>query len=649
MALLCAALAWQENKRKERGSQLNALAEQEKSLKATIEACQEDNPMVEDNDFASPPQNMKRAKLGKEAEPSIYAQLALPRIFICSRTHKQIAQLVKELGRTSYRPSFVVLASRAQYCINEAVRREPDINDACRKALSEKAGNGNGCNCSYFRGMSNAKKDNAKATPDMDIEDLVKAGKKGRFCPYFAAREALEKAEVVFAPYNYLVDPSVRAAMGVELTGQDVVIIDEAHNIEDVCRDAGSAEITDDALHAINGELHHIVLTLKKNGTASDTLEAHEALQHVAAVLGNWLRHGIDGDKRGAQRRDFETATTIWTGTQIIEELRALGITFEALSVWLGHLKRIFESSNKAKGTGQSQKEGEEREQLLSFGSSQLLQGLLSAMSHVLKESQRHLDSYRMVRWQLASRGSADPSNAKRMVTTLGFWCLHPEVVFGGLVNLVNAVVLTSGTLAPMETFASELGTRFEQRLEALHVIPERQTWIGAVSAGPKGSPFLGNYKTMDSFAYQDDLGQAILQIVKTVPFGVLCFVPSYSFMDKLVRRLQATGVWEQLGKLKKLFQEPQQGGAKDFEKLMTSYYDTIASCEKGPQKLNGALCFAVYRGKISEGLDLRDNNCRAVLAIGIPYPAFKDPKVMLKREFNDQHANQKKLLRGQQ
>lgn len=43
-----------------------------------------------------------------------------------------------------------------------------------------------------------------------DIEDLVKAGKAAKCCPYFAARDMATTAELVFTPYNYLVDPSIR-------------------------------------------------------------------------------------------------------------------------------------------------------------------------------------------------------------------------------------------------------------------------------------------------------------------------------------------------------------------------------------------------------------------------------------------------------
>jgi Fanconi anemia group J protein len=46
-----------------------------------------------------------------------------------------------------------------------------------------------------------------------DIEDLVQAGKKKRCCPYFTSRELLPKAEIVFCPYNYIIDPLIRRSV----------------------------------------------------------------------------------------------------------------------------------------------------------------------------------------------------------------------------------------------------------------------------------------------------------------------------------------------------------------------------------------------------------------------------------------------------
>ena len=65
---------------------------------------------------------------------------------------------------------------------------------------------------------------------------------------------------------------------------------------------------------------------------------------------------------------------------------------------------------------------------------------------------------------------------------------------------------------------------------------------------------------------------------------------------------------------------------------------------------VDGALFLAVCRGKVSEGLDFADNNARAVICIGIPFPNWKDPKVELKMKYNDNRRNKdKNILQGRQ
>jgi Fanconi anemia group J protein len=78
-----------------------------------------------------------------------------------------------------------------------------------------------------------------------DIEDLIQLaesqphGKK--FCPYFATNRVLVKdATLVICPYNYLLNPILRSSMDIHLEDA-IVLLDEAHNIEDVCREAGSS------------------------------------------------------------------------------------------------------------------------------------------------------------------------------------------------------------------------------------------------------------------------------------------------------------------------------------------------------------------------------------------------------------------------
>lgn len=48
----------------------------------------------------------------------------------------------------------------------------------------------------------------AYGPPVWDIEDLVTSAKRRSGCPYFAAKLLAENADIVFCPYNYLIDPS---------------------------------------------------------------------------------------------------------------------------------------------------------------------------------------------------------------------------------------------------------------------------------------------------------------------------------------------------------------------------------------------------------------------------------------------------------
>ena len=49
-------------------------------------------------------------------------------------------------------------------------------------------------------------------------------------------------ADIVFAPYNYVLDPGIRKAMGIDVSNA-IVVLDEAHNVEDVLMESGSVDI----------------------------------------------------------------------------------------------------------------------------------------------------------------------------------------------------------------------------------------------------------------------------------------------------------------------------------------------------------------------------------------------------------------------
>jgi len=76
----------------------------------------------------------------------------------------------------------------------------------------------------------------------------------------------------------------------------------------------------------------------------------------------------------------------------------------------------------------------------------------------------------------------------------------------------------------------------------------------------------------------------------------------------------------------KPLFDEPRGNAA--LKKCLSDYDAAL----NGP--LRGALLAAVCRGKLCEGIDFTDRQCRMVLLFGIPYPNRTELRVTLKQAF---------------
>ena len=80
----------------------------------------------------------------------------------------------------------------------------------------------------------------------------------------------------------------------------------------------------------------------------------------------------------------------------------------------------------------------------------------------------------------------------KQLETSIAFWSLNPAAGFESLNTLARSVVVTSGTLSPLETFASELGTEFPISMEMSHVISKERVWVGTVPVSLP--PFLNHF-----------------------------------------------------------------------------------------------------------------------------------------------------------
>uniref|UniRef100_A0A8P4GM88 Regulator of telomere elongation helicase 1 n=1 Tax=Dicentrarchus labrax TaxID=13489 RepID=A0A8P4GM88_DICLA len=154
----------------------------------------------------------------------------VPKIIYASRTHSQLAQVINELKNTSYRPKVCVLGSREQLCINqEVMRQESNHVHMCRGKVSTRS-------CVYYN----------------NVEGNGLTQNHIQVCPYYLSRSLKQQADVIFMPYNYLLDPKSRRAHNIELNGA-VVIFDEAHNVEKTCEESTSFDLSPyDVASAVN-------------------------------------------------------------------------------------------------------------------------------------------------------------------------------------------------------------------------------------------------------------------------------------------------------------------------------------------------------------------------------------------------------------
>lgn len=150
---------------------------------------------------------------------------------------------MNELKRSAYGYMKAgVIASRDQLCINRKLNGQTNENKMhmC-KALRNNDVSGE--TCKFFKGSDAREMRDFSADPVLDIEDLGRIGRKTKSCPYFASKDIVSDADIIFMPYNYLFDPQIRRHTKIDLKNT-IIIIDEAHNLGKMCEDSASTSIS---------------------------------------------------------------------------------------------------------------------------------------------------------------------------------------------------------------------------------------------------------------------------------------------------------------------------------------------------------------------------------------------------------------------
>uniref|UniRef100_A0A8C0IIP2 Regulator of telomere elongation helicase 1 n=1 Tax=Bubo bubo TaxID=30461 RepID=A0A8C0IIP2_BUBBB len=550
--------------------------------------------------------------------PTYYTDI--PKIIYASRTHSQLTQVINELKNTVYRPKICVLGSREQLCINPEVKRQENSHTQiymCRMKVMARA-------CHFYNNVEEKSTEKELIESIMDIEDLVKNGNKHRACPYYLSRSLKQQADIIFMPYNYLLDSKSRRAHNLDLKGT-VVILDEAHNVEKLCEESSSFDLTPydlaSAMDAVNLVLEEQAKVVQQNEiNAEFNMELASSglnmeLEDIAKIKKILLQ--LESAIDAVELPPNDSGVTK-QGSYIFDLFAEAQITFQTKSSLLDSLEQIlqFLSGRKCKF-------------ISCFTHFSVSVAISRNVSVIFLQVHVHLDNSNQKKKQRTDLWNS--SSAKKQGKTLSYWCFSPGHSMHELVRQgVRTIILTSGTLSPLSSFTMEMQIPFPVCLENPHVIDKHQLWVGIIPKGPDGAVLTSTYERRFSEDYLSSLGKTIGNLVRVVPHGLLVFFPSYPVMDKSLEYWREHDFAKRIEEVKPMFVEPRNKGS--FAEVMGAYYDKVV-CPKS----NGAAFLAVCRGKASEGLDFADINGRGVIITGLPFPPRMEPRVILKMQFLDE------------
>ncbi|XP_076596702.1 regulator of telomere elongation helicase 1 isoform X1 [Chaetodon auriga] len=631
LCLLCATLAWREH------------------CKDTISARKIAERLGSEEMLPTTPLSSWGMAATDGDTPTNYTDV--PKIIYASRTHSQLAQVISELKNTSYRPKVCVLGSREQLCINQEVIRQESNHvkvHMCRGKVSTRS-------CVFYNNFEEKNTDRDLVNSILDVEDLVKFGNKQRVCPYYLSRSLKQQADVIFMPYNYLLDPKSRRAHNIELNGA-VVIFDEAHNVEKTCEESTSFDLTPyDVASAINA-VDRLLVEQAKNVSRGDSVTEDF---NVDSLNSGWKMEITTIAKIKQILLDLEAAIDSYDvpndrgitkpGIFIYELLERAHLTYssktavhealEQISGYIAGQPGIFLNTSGLQKLADiiqlvfcGESSEKDRQQ-------QMQSNTAHFKVHIHRDTSYHKKKQSTDVWS--------SSSSKKQGNILSYWCFSPGFSMHDLVNQgVRCIILTSGTLSPLSSFTSEMRIDFPVSLENSHVIERDQIFVSVIDQGPDGVQLSSAFDRRFVPENMASLGNTVANLSRVVPHGLLVFFPSFPLMEKTLDFWRANGHADRIDTIKPIFVEPKRKGS--FTEVIDGYYNKV----NDPASKGGTF-FAVCRGKASEGLDFADIFGRGVVITGLPYPPKMDPRVILKMQFLDEMCKKNtpglKYLSGQQ
>ncbi|WVQ73727.1 hypothetical protein IAR50_003307 [Cryptococcus sp. DSM 104548] len=580
------------------------------------------------------------------------------KLIYCSRTVPEIEKALAELKQLmEYRAQEgandgefrgLGLTSRRNLCLHPEVSKEKKgkiVDSRCRDLTSSyacekgRADPGSVPLCSFHEELNNYEPGNLIPPGIHTLDDVKKYGQEKGVCPYFTIRRMLPFVDIVIYSFHYLLDPKVAEQVSAEMSKESIVVFDEAHNIDNVCIESLSVDLTrpmlESAARSVN-KLSDKIAEIKETDAQKLTDEYQklvEGLQQandedggaedndmlVTPVLSaDMVDEAVPGNIRKAEhfiaflKRFIEYLKT---------RMRVLHVVAETPQSFLAHLKEITYIEQRP----------------LKFASERL-----TSLIRTLELT--NLDEYAALQ-KIAGFGTLVATYEKGFLLILEpyetehatvpnpifhFTCLDPSLAIAPVFERFSSVVITSGTISPLDMYPKML--QFQPVMEQSYPMTlARNAFLPMViTRGSDQVPISSRFEVRNDPAVVRNFGSILIEMSRTVPDGVVAFFPSYLYMESIVSAWYDMGILSEVWKHKLLFVETPD--AMETSIALRNYRE---ACNNG----RGAVLLSVARGKVSEGIDFDHNYGRAVIMFGIPYQYTESRILKARLEFlRDNH-----------
>lgn len=532
------------------------------------------------------------------------------------------------------------LSSRKNLCIHPSVGKERKgkvVDARCRDMTSawacEKGRKEPGSVelCSFHEELGKMEPAHLIPRGVWTLEDVKEYGRDKGVCPYFAVRRMLPFVDIIIYSFHYLLDPKIAEQVSKEMSKDAIVVFDEAHNIDNVCIESLSIDLTrpmlDSAYRSIN-QLSDRVEEVKRTDAGklqdeyarlveglqeqSDEREADTFMTNPV-LPDDLLQEAVPGNIRRAEhfvaflKRFVEYLKT---------RMRVLHVVAETPPSFLQHLKDITYIERKP----------------LRF-CAERLRMLVSTLELTRLDEYASLQKVAAFATLVATYDKGfllilEPFETEHATVPnpiFHFTCLDASLAIAPVFERFSSVIITSGTISPLDMYPKML--KFETIVQDSYPMTlTRQCFLPLViTRGSDQVAISSRFEVRNDLAVVRNYGNILIDYSKIVPDGIVAFFPSYLYMESIVAAWHDMGILDDVWKYKLVFIE-----TPDAPETSIALENYRRACDNG----RGAILLSVARGKVSEGIDFDHNYGRAVIMFGVPYQYTESRILKARLEF---------------